>query len=199
MQMKSFIVFASALLLATAIPATAAEPRDPVPAGNPGEWAAPGDYPSAALRGEIEGVVGFRLTVDAKGIPSDCTLTRSSGDATLDETTCRLMRQRARFSPASDRRGRAVPGTWSSSVRWEIPNGPRPWPKPSDFDASFVVEADGSVSECRVERREGLPAALDACTRIKASKFQQPLDSFGRPTRLRVHTKNVTTVEYLPI
>lgn len=179
-------------------PSADKHPHDPIPASNPGTWVTPMDYPSAALRAEAEGVVGFRLGVDASGVPTACAITRSSGDATLDETACRLMQARARFTPATDAKGAAIAGSWSSAVRWTIPNGPRPWPKPSDLDVTFIIEADGSVAECKVDSRAGLPAALDPCMRIKAAKFQQPLDPLGKPARLRVRTNNVTTVEQLP-
>jgi hypothetical protein len=50
---------------------------DPKPEGNPGEWVTPMDYPSAALREELEGAVGFRLIVDQNGKPSNCLITSS--------------------------------------------------------------------------------------------------------------------------
>lgn len=182
-----------------AAPSADKHPHDPIPASNPGTWVGRSDYPSTALRSEAEGVVGFRLDVDADGVPTACSVTRSSGNTALDETACSLVQSRGRFTPATDAKGKAIAGSWSSSVRWEIPDGPRPWPKPSDFDATFVIEADGSVSECRVDRRGDIPAGADPCERLRAGKFQRPLDPLGRPTRLRVHSKYVTTVERLPI
>jgi hypothetical protein len=52
---------------------------------------------------------------------TETTITRSTGHDALDEATCRLLRQRAEFSPAKDSSGRIVPGSYSSSVNWRIP------------------------------------------------------------------------------
>jgi protein TonB len=40
-------------------------------------------------------VTGFRLTIGTDGKVSDCQVTKSSGSAELDKTTCDLMRRRA--------------------------------------------------------------------------------------------------------
>jgi len=97
-------------------PAEGAKPR-----GNPGSWATTNDYPSRALREEREGTTGFRVTVNAEGRVADCQITSSSGHADLDEATCSNITRRARFTPAKDGSGNPVQGSWSSRVRWEIP------------------------------------------------------------------------------
>ena len=94
---------------------------NPVPRGRSSSWATNDDYPARALREEAQGTTGFTLTVGPDGRVSDCQVSRSSGNATLDETTCRLMRQRARFDPKLDAAGQPTTGTWSNSVRWQIP------------------------------------------------------------------------------
>ena len=78
------------------------------------------DYPAFALRDEIEGTVGFRLRIATDGRVSGCTVTSSSGSLGLDVHTCRLMRQRARFRPATDARGRPVEDSISSRLTWRI-------------------------------------------------------------------------------
>ncbi len=94
---------------------------NPVPRGNAGRWATSSDYPARALRDDIEGTTGFRLTIGPDGRTTDCTVTSSSGSSDLDETTCRSLTRRARFAPATDAAGNPVVGSWSSRVRWEIP------------------------------------------------------------------------------
>jgi len=94
----------------------------PVPRGRSGSWATNDDYPARALREEAQGTTRFTLTVGPDGRASDCQVTGSSGNSSLDETTCRLMRQRSRFDPALDSNGKPTTGTWSNSVRWEIPD-----------------------------------------------------------------------------
>src|SRR5688572_16759769 len=68
-----------------------------------------GDYPQDALRAGEHGQVRFTLDVDAAGLPTNCTITTSSGFPRLDAQTCELLKLRARFTPARDPDGQAVP------------------------------------------------------------------------------------------
>ena len=102
-------------------PAPRFQPVAARPKGNPGNWATTNDYPSRALREEREGTTGFRLVVGPDGKVADCTVTRSSGSADLDEAACSNIRRRARFEPAKDGDGNPTTGSYSSSVRWVIP------------------------------------------------------------------------------
>lgn len=95
---------------------TAAKPRN-----NPGEWIRSRDYPKAALKENREGNVRFALSVDTGGRVSNCTVTRSSGHADLDEATCDAVKRRARFEPAREASGQAITGTFTSSVSWRLP------------------------------------------------------------------------------
>ncbi len=95
---------------------------NPVPRGIPGRWVSNDDYPSRAIREEAQGTVRVTLTVGPDGRVSDCQVNSSSGNATLDETACRLLRQRARFDPKLDSNGSPTTGTWSSSFRWQLQN-----------------------------------------------------------------------------
>ncbi len=97
------------------------QPKSPVPKGNPGSWASSDDYPTRALREEQEGVTRFRVSVGANGRVTGCDVTGSSGSAELDSTTCRLVTSRGRFNPATDGEGQPTTGSWSGSVRWQIP------------------------------------------------------------------------------
>ncbi|WP_432769755.1 energy transducer TonB [Sphingopyxis sp.] len=92
------------------------------PAINPGRWVTNDDYPPEAMREEREGTTGFRITIDAKGLPADCEIVSSSGHADLDAATCRLVVERARFTPGRDAAGRATGGTYSNRIRWQIPD-----------------------------------------------------------------------------
>ncbi|NNC71663.1 MAG: energy transducer TonB [Sphingomonadaceae bacterium] len=92
------------------------------PRGNPGRWVTNADYPSASIRANETGTAGFRLTVDANGRVSDCTITSSTGHSRLDAETCRQLQRRARFNPALNDAGNPTSGTYSSSIRWEIPD-----------------------------------------------------------------------------
>jgi protein TonB len=81
------------------------------------------DYPAEAIRREEQGVTRFRLAVSADGRVSDCTVTGSSGSNALDSATCRLMKSRARFSPARDSDGRPTTDTVANAIKWVLPEG----------------------------------------------------------------------------
>ena len=78
------------------------------------------DYPADAIKREEQGTVGFRLDVDQSGNVSRCIVTASSGYQSLDDATCRIMRARARFSPARGDGGQPVRDSVSSRIRWQL-------------------------------------------------------------------------------
>jgi protein TonB len=79
------------------------------------------DYPSNAVRNEEQGTTRFRLAVGPDGKVKDCTVTSSSGSSALDSTTCKLMRQRAKFQPATGTDGKPTSDTVTSAIRWVLP------------------------------------------------------------------------------
>ena len=115
------IVLAPAPSAPVAPPPPRIQPKGPSPKGNPGNWANSNDYPSRALREEQEGVTRFRVSVGPDGRVASCDITGSSGSSELDSATCSLITRRGRFTPANDGEGQPVSGSWSSSVRWQIP------------------------------------------------------------------------------
>ncbi|HYD11641.1 MAG TPA: TonB family protein [Allosphingosinicella sp.] len=80
------------------------------------------DYPAAALRGNDQGTTGFSLTIGANGRVENCTVTSSSGSAALDQATCRILRSRARYTPARDQNGNPTSGRDSGRVTWRLPS-----------------------------------------------------------------------------
>lgn len=81
------------------------------------------DYPRAALEARIGGTVYLRFIVGVKGRVTDCAVTRSSGNAELDETTCRLIKQRFRYKPTRDASGRPVPEQVIGEHSWTVYDG----------------------------------------------------------------------------
>jgi protein TonB len=79
------------------------------------------DYPAEAqVRGE-EGTVRAKLDIDTRGRVSKCSIIQSSGHASLDEATCQILRRRARFTPARDVDGKAVPDSVTTPpVVWRL-------------------------------------------------------------------------------
>lgn len=88
---------------------------------NLGSYFSVDDYPAAALRARIEGVVGFTLVVDPDGRVSDCSITGPSGSADLDAATCRILRSRARYTPARNAAGEPVSGSDRGAMTWRLP------------------------------------------------------------------------------
>lgn len=95
---------------------------DPIaPRVRNGGWVTDNDYRTPWINRGWEGTAGFRLQIGADGRVDSCTITDSTGHSALDEATCRLVQRRARFDPARNERGEAVSGSFSSAVRWQIP------------------------------------------------------------------------------
>lgn len=91
------------------------------PVGNPAEWITPDDYPIDALSKGQEGSVEIRFTIETDGLVRNCRVTQSSGVASLDETSCAVIKMRARFSPARDAKGNPVPWEMRRRITWRIP------------------------------------------------------------------------------
>ena len=81
----------------------------------------PSDYPQHLLDSGYRRVT-VTFTVQVNGRAAGCHVTRPSGVAELDVLTCRIIEQRYRFRPATDRYGRAVPDEWDFDQEW-IPPG----------------------------------------------------------------------------
>ena len=94
----------------------AAKPRN-----DPGGWVMDRDYRSSWVRREYTGIAGFTLDIAATGKVTGCQITSSTGHAELDQATCKLVQQRAKFQPARGPNGEPVAGKFRSSVRWQLP------------------------------------------------------------------------------
>ena len=95
---------------------------DPVaPRPRNGDWVSDSDYRSSWINRGWEGTAGFRLDIGSDGRVANCTITRSTGHSALDDATCALVKRRARFDAARNDQGEKVSGSFSSAVRWQIP------------------------------------------------------------------------------
>jgi protein TonB len=74
------------------------------------EWVGGGignrDYPEAAKRARLQGVVDVLFTVHTDGRVSGCRIDHSSGSLDLDRLTCALTEQRLLYNPALDASGK---------------------------------------------------------------------------------------------
>lgn len=63
----------------------------------------------------------MRITVDARGRVTECSVTSSSGSSSLDEAACEGMQRYARYDPALDAAGNEISSTMSQTIRYQIP------------------------------------------------------------------------------
>jgi protein TonB len=103
-------------------PAPSFTPTVARPSNNSASWITADDYPRRSLVDGSEGLARYRLVIGTKGQVSSCEITASTGDRRLDQATCRFLTRRARFEAATDETGAKVVGTYSGSVRWQIPD-----------------------------------------------------------------------------
>lgn len=114
----------------TAPPAPPAPVAPPAPrvsqaakvSGNPGQFFGPDAYPESARDAGAQGLVRASLTVGTNGRVTACTVTASSGNKALDDTTCRISIARVRYTPAKDDNGNPIQSTVTLPVRWQLPN-----------------------------------------------------------------------------
>jgi protein TonB len=85
------------------------------------------DYPRGAAENHVSGRVSVIYTIETDGRATHCAITRSSGSAELDETTCRLIEQRFVFEPSRDRYGQPVRARMVQDHEWDVEDvGPNP-------------------------------------------------------------------------
>ncbi|MGE5723090.1 MAG: energy transducer TonB [Sphingomonadales bacterium] len=79
------------------------------------------DYPLAARERQESGTVQVRLGVGADGRVTGCDVIASSGSALLDRTTCRVLKARAKFTPARDGNGQPTGDSYTTpKIVWRI-------------------------------------------------------------------------------
>jgi protein TonB len=102
-------------------PAAPSKARGVTPDGL-GRWSAriQENYPPRAVRDEIQGRVGVRVTVGPNGRVADCSVTSSSGSSILDDAACAGMRSYARFNPAWDAAGNPISGSYSTTIVYNL-------------------------------------------------------------------------------
>lgn len=79
------------------------------------------DYPDEAMKRRQSGTSQFLLLVDEKGAVAGCHLVEASGIPALDAMGCQVIRERAKFQPAVDAKGKPVRSTLvTPKVVWRI-------------------------------------------------------------------------------
>ena len=149
-------------------------------------WFSPDSYPEEALRAKAEGTVTFEVHVDARGKPSGCVVTESSGHASLDSGTCDVIRRQGLFRPPTGPDGKPVASTYVSKVSWKIPVS-----APHSYRAVILDITHGEAARrCRVEAMEMLPDEAVSCASALHYVTQRPdvAKSFKRVTFLLMYS-----------
>lgn len=79
------------------------------------------DYPPSAIAARQQGRVGMVLDIGADGFVTRCYVATPSGSAALDLASCRILRSRARFTPARDSHGNPAASMIRQEVEWRLP------------------------------------------------------------------------------
>ena len=90
------------------------------------------DYPKSATSARQGGSATVHFTVGANGRPSKCRVVKSSGNADIDATTCRLIEQRFRYEPARNKAGYPMSDVTGWQQTWWLERGKRKFIRPED-------------------------------------------------------------------
>jgi protein TonB len=102
-------------------PAPPSQAADAVPAKDRLRWITTDDYLASLIRQNVQGLVVISVTIGTDGHVRSCLVTQSSGNRQLDDLTCRLYTQRARFTPARDADGNPTISQRTDRYRWQLP------------------------------------------------------------------------------
>ncbi|NBB53493.1 hypothetical protein GVN24_35060 [Rhizobium sp. CRIBSB] len=155
------------------------------------------DYPERAIRAGVEGSVVAVIAVDPTGAATGCTpIEIDALRFGLEDATCRVWTERARFSPARNASGVAIPGTYRAELNWALAE-PEPEPPASTIVSSDPVPEDIDANAC-ISFRQGdsrlnfsytnscnQPLSLKVCVRYSSagctaeSWYTTPIPAYG--------------------
>lgn len=92
--------------------------RHATPQSDPRGWLTKADFPVRQKQRRRSSIVTFRLDIDTAGKPTACYVQRAYTPEDYAATTCRLLMQRATFSPALDQAGKPVTSYYVNGVGW---------------------------------------------------------------------------------
>jgi TonB family protein len=105
------------------------------------DWFNSKDVPAyVTQRGSGVWTVGVRVTVEPGGTIKGCGIESSSGIPDLDNLTCHLIADRAKFEPAQDG-GSAILGIYRTSVQWAVANPSWDMSRMSNADLDVFVQS----------------------------------------------------------
>lgn len=93
--------------------------KQTLPLNNPGNWLGTNDFPFKSLMKGHNGLVRFRLDVEADGKVSACRILYRTNPDEFADLSCKLLMQRAKMAPALDAQGKPVRSFYISQIRWQ--------------------------------------------------------------------------------
>lgn len=76
-------------------------------------------YPGGALLSGEQGIMRMRVMVNAQGTVDSCTIIKATNTSALESPACEVMKQ-AKFDPARDATGAAMPSYYATSITYQI-------------------------------------------------------------------------------
>jgi TonB family protein len=158
-------------------------------------WFSSNDFPSERIKEGNSGTVLLRVVVSPDGILRTCDVEESSGDAKLDEYTCRLTRKRAKFRAAKWLDGSPAYGVYRVPVVWLVPKNSGEFRKRLAPDVVLNVDrlpkgvgSPATVSVVLAVDEQGRPSFCDAKFRPKTSIAEQGLGPLACREVLKAYT-----------
>jgi protein TonB len=180
------------LFIAAPLLVAAGKEAPPVPV-DPASWITSDDYPMDAAIKSLSGVTALSIAVNKAGSPTSCTITSSSGSASLDDTACAKIMERGHFLPARDAKGKPVSGSFTRRIVWRLPDddgGPIQL-RPNAMTMTFWVEPDGSITDCQASLNGKNLGAVGPCVMPFGGKPVAPVrDAAGNAVRQKYRMSN---------
>ena len=95
-----------------------------MPQGAPSAWVPANTFPFSEFAKLNGGRNAIRVMVDETGKPTSCTVQRPSLDPAMNKTACDSIMKNAKFTPALDSAGQAMPSYWITEVFGLLPPPP---------------------------------------------------------------------------
>lgn len=99
--------------------------RRPKALTEPHTWLPAGTFPADLASEGRQALVDVRLLIDATGAVTDCQVVNGYSEPRFAKVTCSRIQERAKFEPALDASGLAVPSYAVHRVNWVIDRGAR--------------------------------------------------------------------------
>jgi TonB family protein len=169
--MNRLVLVGSALLIGFSGAAWSAEPSP----SNPSPWETfLKFYPPRAIAAREEGAVGFKVSLDSKGLVAGCEVTHSSGYPRLDDETCQIIALHAQFKPDPNISSSQV-RTHEGLIAWKLPTSSAALAAPKPVEASGLDKVI-----CRKSVRTGTIGGIERTCMTKrewgkqADELRQP-------------------------